>query len=95
MVSRWLFLGSIQNDINNGVSQVRPERPVGNRPGGEAGMGLHLKGSSKARHSTAVPALRASSVRHSHPELTLGAIPCRRFAPDENPRMSIHFGRSV
>ena len=59
MVSRRLFLGSMQNDINNGVSQVRPEGPVGNRPGREAGMGLHLKGAPKARHFTAVPALRA------------------------------------
>ena len=30
---------------------------------------------------SAVPALRASSARYSYPELTLGSIHCRRFAP--------------
>jgi hypothetical protein len=74
---------------------MRPKGPVINKPGRQAGIGLRKKRAPKVRHSTAVPALQASSVRPSLPELRLGAIHCRPFAPQNATSVSIHFRPSA
>ena len=66
------------------IKMYRPEGPIVNRPGRQAGNKIEEIMSAKG---AALPTLAGAGPSglipgiSVHPELTLGAIHCRRFAP--------------